>query len=246
MQKKHIRVKAVIAYDGSNFLGFQKQTTTPKTITHAIEEALHSLQIYSTIVGSGRTDAGVHATGQVIHFDLPEFWKDMKKLKLNLNRKLKEIEFKHISMVSQDFHARFSAKKRVYRYIFKTKKTSIFENKYIAYYPEFNKELLIKALQSFDGEHDFNYFHKTGTVTHTTVRKIYQTNYMEHHNGYHYIYFQANGFLRSQVRMMVETAILCAREEITLKQIEEQLQCQKKHVTKLAPPQGLYLAKILY
>lgn len=245
MQQKHIRVKAIIAYDGSCFFGFQKQTSTPKTVTSAIEEALHSLQIYSPIVGSGRTDAGVHATGQVIHFDLPKFWKDIEKLKLNLNRKLKEIQFKHISIAPHDFHARFSAKKRVYRYVFKTKEPSVFEKRYIAYYPEFNKDLLFQALLSFEGEHDFNYFHKTGTVTHTTIRTIYRTNYREH-NGYHYIYFQANGFLRSQIRMMVETAMLCAREKLALEQLQEQLTCRKKHVTKLAPSQGLYLARILY
>ncbi len=245
MQEKSLRVKAVIAYDGSCFFGFQKQTSTPQTVTHAIEEALHSLQIHSAVVGSGRTDAGVHATGQVIHFDLPHFWTDPEKLKVNLNRKLKEIQFKHISIVPNDFHARFSARKRVYRYVFKTKKPSVFEANYIAYYPEFNKDLLLHALHSFEGEHDFNCFHKTGTLTHTTIRTIYQTTYKKV-NSYHMIYFQANGFLRSQVRMMVETAMLCAKGELTLGQLQEQLICRKKHITKLAPPQGLYLSRIIY
>ncbi len=240
-----MRVKAVIAYDGSAYRGFQKQTATEKTITSSIEKALFSLQIGSSIVGSGRTDAKVHATGQVIHFDLPEFWSDLEKLKLNLNRKLTDIQFKHISRVSHDFHARFSAKKRIYRYIFKTQKPSIFEQKYISYYPKFNISLLTQALSLLVGEHDFNYFQKTGTATHTTVREIYQSSYMQRKN-YHYIYFQANGFLRAQVRMMIEAAMQCAREEMTLKQLSEQINCQKKHTTKLASPSGLYLAKILY
>lgn len=240
-----MRVKAVIAYDGSAYQGFQKQTTTDKTVTSSVEKALRSLRIESSIVGSGRTDAGVHATGQVIHFDLPEFWSDLDKLKLNLNRKLTQIQFKHISSVSYDFHARFSARKRLYRYVFKTQKPSVFEQKYISYYPEFDASLLTQALALFVGEHNFDYFHKTGTVTHTTVRKIYETNYIQR-NNYHYIYFQANGFLRSQVRMMVEAAMQCARGEMTLKQLLEQIECQEKHSTRLAPPEGLYLAKILY
>ena len=240
-----MRVKAVIAYDGSAYQGFQKQTTTDKTVTSDIEKALRSLQIDSFIVGSGRTDAGVHATGQVIHFDLPEFWFDLEKLKLNLNRKLLQIRFKHISHVSHDFHARFSAKKRLYRYVFKIQKPSIFEQKYISYYSEFDANLLREALAVFVGEHDFDFFHKTGTVTHTTVRKVYKTDYIQR-NNYHYIYFQANGFLRSQVRMMVEAAMQCARGEMTLKQLSKQIECQEKHITKLAPPEGLYLAKILY
>jgi tRNA pseudouridine38-40 synthase len=240
-----MRVKAVIAYDGSMYQGFQKQTTTDRTITGAIEKALHSLHIDSPIVGSGRTDAGVHATGQIIHFDLPNFWSDLDKLKLNLNRKLAGIQFKHITHVPYDFHARFSAKKRLYRYIFKIQKPSVFEQRYISYYTDFNTTLLNQALTLFEGEHDFNYFRKTGTVTHTTVRKIYQANYIQRKN-YHYIYFQANGFLRSQVRMMVEAAMQCATREMTAKQLVEQITCQEKHTTKLAPPEGLYLAKIFY
>lgn len=240
-----MRVKAVITYDGSSYQGFQKQTATNRTVTGSIEHALHSLQITSPITGSGRTDAGVHATGQVIHFDLPEFWSDLSKLKLSLNRKLTDIKFKHISQTADDFHARFSAKKRLYRYIFKSREPSVFEQKYISYYPTFDPVLLEQALPLFLGEHDFNYFHKTGTMTHTSVRKIYAAYYIQR-NHYHYIYFEANGFLRSQVRMMVEAAMQCARGEMTPEQLLEQIACQEKHTTKLAPPYGLYLARILY
>jgi len=240
-----MRVKAVIAYDGSYYQGFQKQRTTPMTITSTIEKVLNSLHIYTPIVGSGRTDAGVHASGQVIHFDLPDFWVDLEKLRSQLNRKLSDIYFKHISFTSEDFHARFSAKKRLYRYVFKTKKPSVFEQKYISYYQEFDPNLLRQALTFFEGEHDFNFFHKTGSITHTTVREIYHTRYVER-NGCHFIYFQANGFLRSQVRMMVDAAMLCAKNAMSLTQLQEQIACQKKHTTKLAPPEGLYLARIIY
>ena len=240
-----MRVKAVISYDGSHYQGFQKQTTTNMTITGAIEEALASLQIHSPIVGSGRTDAGVHASGQVIHFDLPEFWEDTKKLQEALNRKLSDIFFKHITPVSDDFHARFSAKRRVYRYVFKTHRPSVFEQNYISHYQTFDPVLLRQALKCFVGEHDFTLFHKTGSVTHTTVRKIFKTDYKER-NGYHFIYFHANGFLRSQVRMMVDAAMLCARHEMSLEQLQEQLSCQEKHTSRLAPAEGLYLANIVY
>jgi len=240
-----MRVKAVISYDGNRYQGFQKQTRTKATITSAIEEALASLQIYASIVGSGRTDAGVHASGQVIHFDLPDFWRDLEKLRHTLNRKLTDIFFKHITPVSSDFHARFSAKKRIYRYVFKTLRPSVFEHNYISYYQTFDPMLLTKALKLFEGKHDFNFFHKTGTVTHTTIREIYRTDYKER-NGYHFIYFHANGFLRSQVRMMVDAAMLCAGNKMTMTQLQEQLNCEKKYTSRLAPPQGLYLARIVY
>lgn len=240
-----MRVKAVISYDGSAYLGFQRQKSTKRTISTAIETALSSLHIHSQIVGSGRTDAGVHASGQVIHFDIPEYWSDLRKLKLNLNRKLHDISFKHITKVEDDFHARFSAKRRLYRYVFKTSTLSVFEKKYVSYYQPFNYVLLQKALKCFEGKHDFSLFHKTGSHTHTTTREIYNSRYKEH-NGYHFIYFQANGFLRSQVRMMVNAAMQCAQKKMSLTQLREQLACSHKHTTKLAPPEGLYLAKILY
>jgi len=203
-----MRVKGLIAYDGSHYFGFQKQKSTNKTITYHLEKALKSLQIDTPITGSGRTDAGVHASGQIIHLDLPNYWKDLHKLKVNLNRKLEDIKFKHISHVSSDFHARFSAKKRVYRYVFKTSNLSVFEKRYVSQYSTFDSHLLQKALQCFEGEHDFDYFRKTGTDTHSSIRKIYTTRYVKR-QSYHYIYFEANGFLRSQVRMMVDIAMQC-------------------------------------
>ncbi len=240
-----MRVKAVISYDGSVFFGFQKQKETKNTVTTAIEEALLSIGIDSQIRGSGRTDRGVHASNQIIDFELPPFWNDLNKLKWVLNHKLKEIYFKHISKVDNNFHARFSAKKRVYRYVFKTTPISVFERNYISYYPDFDKELLQKSLKSFEGEYDFSYFIKTGSTTHTNIRTIYKAYYKKYKN-YHFIYFEANGFLRSQVRIMVEFAMSIAQKQLTIKEQLQQLELKKRYSTKLAPPQGLYLARILY
>lgn len=240
-----MRVKAVISYDGSAFQGFQKQTRTEQTVTTAIERALKDLQITSSITGSGRTDAGVHATGQVIHFDLPGFWSDPERLRITLNRKFSTIRFKHISPVPNDFHARFSAKKRTYRYVFKAHEPSVFERKYLSHYNGFDTGLLKKALSMFTGEHDFTYFHKTGSDIHTTVREIYGAHYRQQEK-YHFIYFTANGFLRSQVRMMVESAMRCAQHRLSLEQLQEQIDAKQQHHNRPAPPQGLYLARILY
>jgi len=240
-----VRVKGVIAYDGSCFEGFQRQKRTTCTITTAIENALQSLQIDSQIVGSGRTDAGVHASGQVIHFDLPHYWHDPFKLLHALNRRLDAIQFKHLTIVPDDFHARFDAKSRTYRYLFKTKKLSVFERNYISHYPSFDPKLLVEALALFEGEHDFAYFHKTGSDPHTTRRHIYQSNYKSYQD-YHAIYFKANGFLRSQVRMMVETAMQCARRQLSLLQLEEQIILKERHTTELASGNGLYLSHVQY
>jgi tRNA pseudouridine38-40 synthase len=240
-----MKVKAIISYDGGYFKGFQKQKSTRYTVTTAIESALISIGIDSKIIGSGRTDAGVHATGQVIDFEVPHFWHNLSKLKEVLNRKVKRIYFKHISKVEDDFHSRFWAKRRIYRYIFKSQKPSIFEENYVAYYPPFDKRLLQQALQQFTGEHDFSNFIKTGSPTHTNVRTIYRTKYIKW-NSYHIIYFEANGFLRSQVRMMVEMTMQIALKKLTIENLKEQLELKQRYITQLSPPEGLYLARIIY
>ena len=240
-----MRVKAVIAYNGKAFQGFQKQTRTRQTVTTAIEEALHTLGITAPIVGSGRTDAGVHASGQVIHFDLPAYWQDLQKLRRHLNGKLDTVYFKHITPVTEDFHARFSAKRRIYRYRFKCTAPTVFEKDFISHLPVKNISLLEEALHCFIGEHDFGYFLKTGSETKDHIRKIYKA-YHTVHGRYQHIYFEANGFLRAQVRMMVDFALRVANEELTLQQLQEQLSLQNMHSRNLAPPQGLYLARVLY
>jgi len=240
-----VRIKAVVAYDGSAFQGFQRQTKTEQTVTTAIEKALQSLRIDSPITGSGRTDASVHATGQVIHLDLPYYWQDLQKLLHALNQKHEAITFKHFTPVADDFHARFDAKMRIYRYLFKSSKPSVFERNYISHYSDFDPLILTKALMLFEGEHDFAYFHKRGADPHTTRRYIYQSLY-RNFGTYHAIYFKANGFLRSQVRMMVEAAIQCAQSKLTLGQLADQLALKRRYTTDLAPANGLYLARVIY
>ena len=240
-----MRVKVTIVYDGGKFQGFQKQKSTKNTITSSIEIALRSLGIRNEIRGSGRTDAGVHATGQVIDFLLPDFWRDLEKLKYELNRKLKYISVKNIQEVSNDFHSRFSAKKRLYRYVFKSSKPNIFEKPYVAYYPKFNEQILAEALKVFEGEHDFSNFIKTGSITHTNIREIYKARYKKY-KSYHIIYFEANGFLRSQVRMMVEASMQVALNQWSKETLQKQLDLKEKSLSKLAPPEGLYLAGIIY
>ena len=241
-----MRVKAVIAYDGSAFYGFQRQTSTPLTVTGVIEKALHTLQIETTVVGSGRTDRGVHATGQVIHFDLPDYWQDLGKLKHILNRKLAAVSIRSLTAANEAFHARFDAKKRLYRYMFKTEPLCVFERNYLAHYPaDFDGTKLNDALSLFEGTHDFHYFHKTGSQPHTTVRTIFRAHYYNHRD-IHIITFEADGFLRSQVRMMVEGSLQYALGTLSKEALTKQIDGKYQSLTHLAPATGLYLAKISY
>ncbi len=217
-----MRVKAVIAYDGTDFEGFQRQTHTDKTITSAIETALQSLQIHSPITASGRTDAGVHATGQVLHFDLPDFWVDLAKLCDHLNARLQAIHFKHISKASDEFHARFDAKRRVYRYLFSLRKPQLFAQKYIAHVPIDDMQRLQSALALFEGRHDFSAFKKTGSSTLDDIRTIHRTRLKKYNNVYA-VYFEADGFLRAQVRMMLSAAFEVAQEKYPAYEISKKL-----------------------
>ena len=240
-----MRVKAVIAYRGEKFYGFQRQKSTTQTVTQAIEEALISLHIDSPIVGSGRTDAGVHATGQVIHIDLPHFWIDTARLKDALNSKLKYISFRTISIVDESFHARFSATRRIYRYIFSPQTVSIFHTDTIAHIPIVNIDKLEEALSEFEGRHDFSYFIKSGSETKDNIRTVYKSRLIKR-DHYHYIYMEGNGFLRAQVRMMIGAALEVANDKISIEELRDQLRLRNIYTRKLVPPQGLYLAKVLY
>jgi tRNA pseudouridine38-40 synthase len=240
-----MRIKAIIAYDGTAFEGFQRQTRTTNTVTTALENALHSLGIESPVTGSGRTDAGVHATGQVIHLDLPPLWTDMAKLRTHLNGRLYRIQIKHITPVSDDFHARFDAKRRTYRYLFSDRTLSVFEQPYIAQVGSLDLSLLEEALKCFEGKHDFGYFMKTGSETRDTLRTVIRTR-LKQWGGYHVLYFEADGFLRAQVRMMLHAAFAVAQGTMITEQLRQQLECAHRHTTRLAPPEGLYLARVVY
>ena len=242
-----MRVKASIAYNGSKFYGFQRLKTTNKTVSQSIEEALSSLGVSSKIIGSGRTDKGVHATGQVIHFNIPIFWqkKSLQELKQRLNQKLKFIQFKHIKVADSNFHAQYCAKVRVYRYLIKTTPPTVFEKEFISYYKIKNLNLFLNALKLYKGEHNFKNFKKEGSPTSSDIREIYKIKF-KRVGKYYAIYFFANGYLRSQIRLMIGGAILAQQGKISLKELQEQIDCKYKSFSTLAQANGLYLAKILY
>ncbi len=236
-----MRCALTIAYNGTHFLGSQVQTETSNTIFGNLEKVLRQLGIDFRVVASGRTDKGVHATGQVCHIDLPPFWNDLKKLKRVLNEMLPHaIMVKSIKEVDDKFHARYSAKKRVYRYIIKEGESNPFNNDFITFYQHIDFEKIQKNIKLFIGEHDFKHFMKTGSDINSSTRIIYKA-FTYKYKGFIVLNFEANGFLRSQIRLMVG-AVLKLKEN----QIQEQLACINNYKVKPAPSNGLYLTKIKY
>ena len=236
-----MRALITCSYNGTHFLGSQTQSDTKNTIFGQIEHVLKQINITSKPQPSGRTDKGVHASGQTFHIDLPMFWSDIQKLKRVLNEMLpNSIKILKIKNVDDDFHARYSAKSRVYRYLIKTKDSNPFEDDFISFYKEVNFDDLQKKMPLFIGRYDFKYFMKTGSDTGSTVREVYRS-FAYKYKDMIVLNFEANGFLRSQIRLMV-AALLKLDEE----QIKDQLDCKKKYKIKPALSNGLYLAKIKY
>jgi tRNA pseudouridine38-40 synthase len=240
-----MNLKFVIAYDGSLFQGSQKQPNG-LTVENKLLKAFKRINIETSIVLSGRTDKEVHATGQVFNCIVPNFWKDFVKLKEILNRNLpSSIKINKISKVDDDFHSRFHAKKRVYRYIITTKPTNPFNDKYITYVKNIDEELLKSAIKEFIGVFDFKYFHKSGSDKDITKREIFNTDFYKYKDIYVFK-FTANSYLRSQIRLMVGFLLAINEKNQTIENLKKQLRLEK-HIFKFpAKANGLYLAKIKY
>lgn len=241
-----MHVKITLSYDGSQFNGSQIQNSGVRTVMGKLDKILRTLGIACNLHVSGRTDTGVHATNQVIDLLLPAYWHDLESLKYFLNQKvLPDIYIKKIEEVAEGFHARFSAQRRVYRYIISTKQPSVFLTPYRLYVPEIDEMLIKEAIKHFEGEHNFEYFKKSGGGQENFVRTIYKTKFYRYRDCYIF-YFEANSFVRSQIRMMVYFLLEISQGRQTIEDLQEQLSCHKCHVTHLVEPNGLYLSRIKY
>ena len=145
-----------------------------------------------------------------------------------------------IKEVDNEFHARYSAKKRVYRYIIKDSKSNPFEDDFISFYEGIDFLKIQKNIKLFIGEFDFKFFMKTGSDIKSTTRVVYKA-FAYRHKGYIVLNFEANGFLRTQIRLMVGALLKLEDNEII-----EQLNTQIKHKIKPAKYNGLYLSRIKY
>ena len=236
-----MRCALTLSYNGTTYLGSQTQTETSNTILGNLEKVLKKLGINFKVVASGRTDKGVHASGQVCHIDLPEFWNDLVKLQRVLNEMLPpSIHVKDVKEVSDDFHARYGAKKRVYRYLIKESNSNPFEEEFITFKKNIDLKVIKENIKLFVGERDFANFMKTGSDVNSTIRVIYRA-FAYKHKGVIVLNFEANGFLRSQIRLMVGALF-----QLNADEIKEQLSCIKKHKVRPAKSNGLYLSRIKY
>lgn len=248
------RIKLTIEYDGTRYSGWQFQNDV-KTIQGELEKALKTIcKKHIAVTGSGRTDAGVHARNQIAHCDFPEdlsaslSWKDkLYKLRKSINGLIeKDIVVKDIEISNPEFHARYDAKSRIYRYYISKTPTSINRNFswYIPYSLDFT--LMQTAANDLTQIGDFKAFCKTGSGNKTTFCKVIDSTWNADDESMTYN-IEANRFLYGMVRGIVGTLVLLGSIKISYEEYLEIINNQRQQKIKLlAPPNGLFLEQINY
>lgn len=242
-------IKLLIEYDGTNYLGWQVQAKG-LTIQGMIEEKL-ALLTGETIplIGSGRTDAGVHALGQVAHFKTQSRM-EVGSIQKALNSLLPpDIVIKKTDEAEEAFHARKSCKSKVYEYwILNRNIRSAFQRMYAWHIPQrLDWKEMKKATQGLMGEHDFSSFRSTGTPTRTAVRKVLRVEWKRSQEGLFRFEIEANGFLKQMVRAIVGTLVEVGRGRISSEEFQGILESKdRKKAGPTAPAQGLFLKEVKY
>ena len=240
--------KATVAYDGSNYAGWQKQENA-LGIQEVIEMVLSKIHKQEmAIVASGRTDAHVHALGQVFHFEA-DGKIEAKRYHYAMNALLPEdIRILDVCVEADDFHARFSVKSKRYEYVCTYDKNNPFVYKYKEV---LNQKLDIEAMREagkiLKGSHDFTSFCSSKIDPRKPrVKTIKTLDIFEEGQDLRFVY-EGNGFLRYQVRMMTETLIMVGRHKITKDDVKVMLDKKSKDACRYnASPNGLYLVRVDY
>lgn len=245
-----INLKLTITYNGTNYYGWQKQKLTP-TVQQTTEDAfktVFSLIENVNLTGSGRTDRGVHAIGQVANIKLPENKFDKNNFLYKINSVLPlDIRITSCEIVSTDFNARFDAKKREYRYFILCDKAKLpFYNQFAYYYSyDIGFRLVTKCLKYFKGTHDFTSFSNSDKKI-NPVRKVYRFNFKKKND---LIMFRivANSFLQGMVRNIIGT-ILDINKNKQNPEIIKEIFCLRnnKYSGDKASAKGLFLYKVYY
>jgi tRNA pseudouridine38-40 synthase len=237
--------KLIVQYDGTNYAGWQIQENAI-TVQEKIKDATEILTKEKVnLIGSGRTDTGVHALGQVANFKVQNEV-DIFRFKHSLNAILpKDISIKHIERTSESFHSRFDAKKRSYIYII-SKIKSPFYYPYSWYYHEPIDILKLRELSAMlKGKFDFTSFSRKNTEIENKVCEIFQITWRETKELIIF-YIEADRFLHGMVRTIIGTILRLHREESGRK-LQEILELKDRETAgEAVPAQGLFLYKVKY
>ena len=242
------KFKILIEYDGSNYVGWQKQNNG-NSIQGSIEKSVYKLTGEKiTLFGAGRTDAGVHALGQVAHFDLnKKFGIDNIRDGLNQHLRPEPIAILKVEEVNEKFHARFSAKKRTYEYTITNRRAplTIDKNKSWGVFKKLDLNKMIFESKFFLGKNNLESFRSAHCQSNTAIKTIDELNISKINDNISFK-ISAKSFLHSQVRIIVGTLVEIGKGKITMsvKQIITSKKRSQAGIT--APACGLYLTKVEY
>ena len=246
-----VRYKVILIYDGTNFFGFQRQSeeSNTRTVQGEVEETLRKIGWDGqTLIGAGRTDTGVHASGQVIAFDFD--WKHPEdKLLAALNYNLPtDIAVKSVQSVNSDFHPRFDAVSRIYQYrIFCQPVRDPLRERYAwRVWPEVDSNLISQAAEILLGTHDFVNFGKPMKPGGSTVRNVINSRWTSQGNGGMYE-IEANAFLYHMVRRIVRILTTIGQGKLDSEELINELKGKSTEILQgIAPQHGLSLVEVGY
>ncbi len=242
-------VKIIIEYDGTDYHGWQCQADLP-TVQKTIEDAIRQITTEDVkITGSGRTDAGVHAIGQVANF-FTEAQMDPETLRKALNSTLpRNISIIKAQEVPDGFHAQFSSRSKVYEYrIFnRPHRPALQRNRAWHIQEKLDTKKMREAAAYLEGTHDFSVFAAADITVKTTVRTVKRIHVRKTREGVILIEIEADGFLKRMVRMIAGTLVETGRGKLTPEGFGQILAGgQKTKNVFTAPPSGLFLKKVIY
>ena len=244
-----MKIRIDIEYKGSEYYGWQKQSSG-NTIQNEVEMALKKITLEKiNVIGSGRTDSGVHATNQVATFNLNKII-NLKGLIIKLNKELpSDIRIKSYKQVSNNFHAQHSAINKTYIYKIKNKQIeTVFEKGLVFYYKKpLDYKKMLKVSHYFIGEKNFKNYCKTGYSGESTIRFVQDIKIYKKGN-YISIKITGTGFLRGMVRLLVGAMLSYSNGKITLKDVKDSLgsSLKKLPINYSVPAHGLFLTKVKY
>lgn len=246
-----MRYKLTIEYDGTNLLGWQRQLDGP-SVQQYLEEILDRLNgSHSEIVSAGRTDAGVHALGQVAHIDLSrqmELWKIREAFNGNLLAQNAPVSVLEVESVSDDFNARFSARKRCYRYrLLNRRAPSALNRSRVWWVPvPLDIEAMRRGASFLIGHHDFSSFRAAACQAKSPVKTLDKIDIFQ--DGDEIIFeVEARSFLHHQVRNIVGTLEMVGDGRLQPEDVKRILKARdRKAAGPTAPACGLYLTRVLY
>lgn len=243
------RMKAVVAYDGTRFSGSQIQPQL-RTVQGEIETVLKKMHKgqFVRIFPSGRTDTGVHALGQTIHFDTALHIDESRWLRAFHALLPEDIYVSKVEMVDANFHARFHAQRKEYRYrLLTTRKRDVFRRQYTHHVPEqLDVRAMEVALAEVIGTHDFTSFCSAQTTVPNKVRTLYEASLFETDDEL-VMRFVGNGFLHHMVRILVGTVLEVGKRERNPEDVQAILRARSRAQAGMtAPAHGLVLWSVHY